>query len=94
MDPIIETDADGNVTGAIYFLYNPSKPAAWTFVVLFAGATIVHFILMFPFRAAFFVPLVIGGISKAAQASPFSMQARQLLTIASGNLRLLRTSMG
>lgn len=64
MDPIIETDPNGDIH-ITYFLYTPSKPAAWTFVVLFAGATLAHFALMFPFRSAFFIPLVIGGISKS-----------------------------
>lgn len=62
MDLIIEIDSDGNID-ATYFLYKPSKPAGWTFVVLFAGVTLAHLILVLPFRSAFFIPLVIGGIS-------------------------------
>lgn len=93
MDPIIETGPDGEID-VTYFLYDPSKPAAWAFVVLFAATTVTHFILMFPFRSAFFIPLIIGGISK----SRTTLQAKEsaLLTIEffSGSLRLLRSGVG
>lgn len=62
MDPIIEVNPNGDID-VTYFLYTPSKPAAWAFVALFGIATSAHFILMFPFRAAFFIPVIIGGIS-------------------------------
>ena len=63
MDPIIEIAPNGDID-ITYFLYTPSKAAGWAFLVLFAGTTLAHFVLMFPYRAAFFIPLVIGGISK------------------------------
>lgn len=43
--------------------YHPSKAAGWAFVGLFAGSTAAHTILMFPYRSAFFIPMIIGGIS-------------------------------
>ncbi|KAI9685639.1 MAG: hypothetical protein M1820_010767 [Bogoriella megaspora] len=57
--------ANGTVIDATYYAYTPSVLAAWTFVVLFAGATLVHFIFMFSMRSAFFIPLIIGGITEA-----------------------------
>lgn len=62
MDPIIETRPDGSID-VTYFLYTPSKSAGWAFAAWFAITTLAHFILMFPFRSALFIPLVIGGIS-------------------------------
>lgn len=47
MDPILEHSANGTIAGAIYYLYEASEPAAWTFTVLFAVATLVHAVLMF-----------------------------------------------
>lgn len=75
MDPIIEIDPNGDIN-VTYFLYDPSKSAAWAFVVLFAAATIVHFVLMFPLRAAFFMPLVIGGISESFLRTSLAGDAR------------------
>ncbi|KAH7123448.1 RTA1 like protein-domain-containing protein [Dactylonectria estremocensis] len=40
--------------------YNPAQPPAFAFLVLFAGAALVHFILMFPYRSAFPIPMIIG----------------------------------
>jgi len=48
----------------VIYAYHPSRPAGWTFVVLFGLATVVHLVMMFLYRAAFFIPFVIGGISE------------------------------
>ncbi|KPM35292.1 hypothetical protein AK830_g11282 [Neonectria ditissima] len=40
--------------------YNPAQPPAFAFLALFAGAAVIHFILMFPYRSAFPIPLIIG----------------------------------
>ncbi|KAH8597387.1 RTA1 like protein-domain-containing protein [Bisporella sp. PMI_857] len=40
--------------------YTPNKAAAYVYVALFAITAIIHTIMMFPFRAAFFIPLIIG----------------------------------
>ncbi|RAL01716.1 RTA1 domain-containing protein, partial [Aspergillus ibericus CBS 121593] len=47
-----------------YYLWNymPSIPAAVIFIVLFLGATAVHFFKLFRSRAWFNIPLAIGGI--------------------------------
>ena len=53
-------EADTN----LYAPYVPSKVAAYAYVALFAVGGLLHFILMFPFRAAFFIPIIIGCCSK------------------------------
>jgi hypothetical protein len=53
-------EADSN----LYAPYVPSKVAAYAYLALFAIGGLIHFILMFPMRAVFFIPLIIGCISK------------------------------
>ncbi|KAI7361601.1 hypothetical protein KC354_g7946 [Hortaea werneckii] len=50
---------DGHV---VWITYTPSKGAAWAFLIMFAIATVGHFFLMCPYRASYFIPMVIGGI--------------------------------
>ncbi|KAH7002933.1 RTA1 like protein-domain-containing protein [Fusarium venenatum] len=40
--------------------YNPSPSAAYAFVALFGISGIAHFIMMFPYRSAFPIPMIIG----------------------------------
>ena len=40
--------------------YNPSQGPAYAFLGLFGAAGIAHFIMMFPYRAAFPIPMIIG----------------------------------
>lgn len=58
-------NSTGSITGAIFYDYNPSLPAAWTFVVLFAVATVIHFIMMIPLRTWCFVVFILGGVCEA-----------------------------
>lgn len=44
--------------------YNPSETAAYAFVAMFAIAGFLHLILMFPYRAWFPIPMIIGTASK------------------------------
>jgi hypothetical protein len=46
----------------IFYPYTPSKSAALVFVALFGTTTLAHFIVVLPFRAWFFIPLILGGI--------------------------------
>ncbi|KAF7555199.1 hypothetical protein G7Z17_g2394 [Cylindrodendrum hubeiense] len=46
--------------------YNPALPPAFAFLGLFAVAALVHFILMFPYRSAFPIPMIIGAGMEAA----------------------------
>ncbi|KAH7139287.1 putative RTA1 domain protein [Dendryphion nanum] len=45
--------------------YNPSAPIAWTFLVLFAIAGVVHLLFMIPLRAWSFIPLILGCAGEA-----------------------------
>jgi hypothetical protein len=67
MDIQLITAPNGTITGAIYYDYHPSAAAAWLFVSLFAAATIAHCVLMFTFRSAIFIPMIIGGTSKSSR---------------------------
>ncbi|RBR08941.1 uncharacterized protein FIESC28_10121 [Fusarium coffeatum] len=40
--------------------YNPSQAPAYAFLGLFAAVGIAHFIMMFPYRSAFPIPMIIG----------------------------------
>ncbi|KAE9374163.1 RTA1-domain-containing protein [Stipitochalara longipes BDJ] len=48
-------EADHNLYG-----YEPSRTTAYAYMALFALSAFVHFIMMFPLRAAFFIPLILG----------------------------------
>ncbi|KAF2018356.1 putative RTA1 domain protein [Aaosphaeria arxii CBS 175.79] len=47
------------------FPYTPSAPAAWTFVVLFGIAAVLHFGYMVTFQSWFFIPFILGCIGEA-----------------------------
>ncbi|KAM0433437.1 hypothetical protein ACHAPT_004317 [Fusarium lateritium] len=49
--------------------YNPAQPPAYAFLALFGIAAALHFILMFPYRAAFPIPMIIGSGSKQLSSS-------------------------
>lgn len=42
------------------YAYNPAQPPAYLFLGLFGGTAVVHFVLMFPYRCAFPIPMIIG----------------------------------
>lgn len=44
--------------------YNPSETTAYGFTAMFAIAGFAHLVLMFPYRAWFPVPMIIGTASK------------------------------
>lgn len=44
--------------------YNPSETAAYAFTALFAIAGVIHLVLMFPYRAWFPIPMIIGTASE------------------------------
>ncbi|KAJ5086543.1 RTA1 domain protein [Penicillium alfredii] len=64
MDITVSENPDGSIH-VEYYSYVPSAPAAWAFVVLFGITTVAHFFMMFPMRAAYFIPLILGGICEA-----------------------------
>lgn len=48
-----------------FYPYTPSRSAGYAFVALFGILTLIHSILIFPYRAAYFIPLIVSGICKA-----------------------------
>ncbi|KAH8698919.1 RTA1 like protein-domain-containing protein [Talaromyces proteolyticus] len=62
MDFVFHNGTNGSSPYVEFYPYNPSAPAGYAFMAIFGVLTIVHFVLMFPFRAAYFIPLVLGGI--------------------------------
>lgn len=48
-----------------FYTYNPSRPAGWTFCILFAAATLVHLGYIIPYRSWFFVPFTLGCAGKS-----------------------------
>jgi hypothetical protein len=48
--------------------YNPSETAARAFLAMFAIAGFLHLIFMFPYRAWFPIPMIIGSASKLAES--------------------------
>ncbi|EPS32291.1 hypothetical protein PDE_07251 [Penicillium oxalicum 114-2] len=65
MDIVFHNGTNGGSPWVEFYPYTPSAPAGYAFVVIFGIATIIHFALMFPYRAAYFLPLVIGGVCEA-----------------------------
>ena len=49
----------------VTYRYIPSLPAAIIFIVIFGLLTTLHIIKMLKLRSWFFVPFVVGGISKS-----------------------------
>jgi hypothetical protein len=57
--------SNGTAAGTVLYNYTPAQAPAWAFVSLFGASTVIHIVMMFPMRAAFFIPLIIGGICKS-----------------------------
>ncbi|KAJ9311431.1 hypothetical protein DTO271D3_8316 [Paecilomyces variotii] len=62
MDFTFHPGVNGSKPWVEFYPYNPSLTAGYAFMAIFGITTIAHIILMFPYRAAYFIPLVIGGI--------------------------------
>lgn len=60
MDIVYHPGVNGSDPVVEFYPYTPSRSAGFAFLALFGIATIVHIILTIPFRAAYFIPLVIG----------------------------------
>ncbi|KAK7409237.1 hypothetical protein QQX98_008613 [Neonectria punicea] len=85
------TDTKGYAPFDLY-PYSPAQPPAFAFVALFALAAAIHFVLMFPYRAAFPIPIIIGS-GMEATAYWFRTRShdneRQILPFVIQNLLLL-----
>ncbi|KAH1279512.1 hypothetical protein KXV18_006250 [Aspergillus fumigatus] len=62
MDFTFHNGTNGSSPWVEFYPYTPSATAGYTFMSIFGMATVAHIILMFPYRAAYFIPLVLGGI--------------------------------
>lgn len=62
MDFTFHNGTNGSSPWVEFYPYTPSATAGYTFMSIFGMATVAHIILMFPYRAAYFTPLVLGGI--------------------------------
>ncbi|KAJ5713903.1 uncharacterized protein N7483_011084 [Penicillium malachiteum] len=62
MDIVFHPGVNGSDPWVDFYPYTPSATAGYAFMGIFGVSTVVQIILMFPFRAAYFIPLIIGGI--------------------------------
>lgn len=62
MDIVFHPGQNGTDPWVEFYPYTPSATAGYAFMGIFAVSTLAHIVLMFPFRAAYFIPLVLGGI--------------------------------
>ncbi|KAJ5447369.1 RTA-like protein [Penicillium cf. griseofulvum] len=65
MDIDFHPGVNGSSPYVVFYPYTPSDTAGYAFVALFGIATVVHIVMMFPFRAAYFIPLVLGGVCES-----------------------------
>ncbi|KAK1141863.1 hypothetical protein N8T08_008376 [Aspergillus melleus] len=62
MDFEFHPGVNGSAPWVEFYPYNPSKTPAYAFMAIFGISTVVHLVLMFPYRAAYFIPLLLGGV--------------------------------
>ncbi|KAJ5963641.1 RTA-like protein [Penicillium vulpinum] len=62
MDIVYHPGKNGTAPSVEFYPYTPSATAGYAFMGIFGVSTLAHIVLMFPFRATYFIPLVLGGI--------------------------------
>ena len=62
MDIVYHPGQNGSDPWVEFYPYTPSATAGYAFMGIFGLTTLAHIVLMFPFRAAYFIPLILGGI--------------------------------
>ena len=96
MDTTIYPRAGGQADFDFY-KYNPSRPAGWTFCILFAIATVVHLGYIVPYRSWFFIPFTLGCAGRSPESGSLhhvenheppanSIQLKQAATMADNGL--------
>lgn len=73
MDFQFHPGVNGSAPYVDFYPYTPSATAGYAFMAIFGLATLVHFVMMFPYRAAYFIPLVIGGICASNPSLPYQL---------------------
>ncbi|KAK9427122.1 RTA1 like protein-domain-containing protein [Lipomyces doorenjongii] len=62
MDIVFHNGTNGSSPCVEFYPYTPSDSAGYAFMGLFGVSTVAHLVLTFPFRAAYFIPLILGGV--------------------------------
>lgn len=62
MDIVFHPGVNGSAPTVEFYPYTPSATAGYAFMGIFGVSTLAHIVLIFPFRAAYFIPLILGGI--------------------------------
>ncbi|KAJ5946351.1 hypothetical protein N7454_003190 [Penicillium verhagenii] len=62
MDIVFHAGVNGSDPYVDFYPYTPSATAGYAFMGIFGVTTLVHIILTIPYRAAYFIPLILGGI--------------------------------
>ena len=62
MDIDFHPGVNGGKPWVDFYPYTPSATAGYAFMAMFGVATVVHIVLAIPFRAAYFIPLILGGV--------------------------------
>ncbi|KAL2817510.1 putative RTA1 domain protein [Aspergillus cavernicola] len=62
MDIVFHPGVNGSDPVVEFYPYTPSATAGYAFMGIFGVSTVVHLVLTFPFRAAYFIPLILGGV--------------------------------
>ncbi|RHZ55490.1 hypothetical protein CDV55_105482 [Aspergillus turcosus] len=70
MDFTFHNGTNGSSPWVEFYPYTPSNTAGYAFMAIFGIATVIHIILMFPYRAAYFIPLILGGICPSTRPIP------------------------
>ena len=93
MDIVFHPGKNGTDPWVEFYPYTPSATAGYAFMALFGIATLTHFVLMLPFRAAYFIPLVLGGICMIKAPSYREQTLELTINETRRNVRLLWQSM-
>ncbi|KAJ5143650.1 uncharacterized protein N7515_002437 [Penicillium bovifimosum] len=62
MDIVFHPGQNGTDPWVEFYPYTPSATAGYAFMGIFGVSTLAHIVAMFPFRAAYFIPLILGGV--------------------------------
>jgi hypothetical protein len=70
MDFTFHNGTNGSSPWVEFYPYTPSVTAGYAFMAIFGIATVIHIILIFPYHAAYFIPLILGGICPSTPSPP------------------------
>jgi hypothetical protein len=93
MDIVFHPGKNGTDPWVEFYPYTPSATAGYAFMGIFAVSTLAHIVLMFPFRAAYFIPLVLGGICMKIDPSAKEETSGLTMNEIRRDIRLLWSSM-